>query len=95
MVRGMRVKPEHYTRLVEGLRDAVNLLPSRSYFREVCKRDPRVLDWEACYRWELFYAAFTGAVSLERRDLCNLLYEYCADTHIDTALRKAVGEILG
>jgi hypothetical protein len=57
--------------------------------REVLSKDSRVKDLEKRIRWDLTYQAnLTGFI-------CDSLYSYLDDSHIDTALKSIMKELLG
>lgn len=72
----MKIKPEHLQTLVDNLTpfDTDEL---RSQYKACGLSDKR-------YRWDLTYLANSS------RFICDVLYEYMNDDHIDTALRKIV-----
>ncbi len=82
----MKVKPEH----LQHMRDAINAFVEQygadklAAHKLALASHPRVKDVETRYRWDLFTAA--GLT----RYACDVLYTYCTDTHIDTALRSIV-----
>ena len=49
--------------------------------------DPRVKDLDKRFRWDLCYAAGLSGW------LCDEVYKYANDTHVDTALRHAIKTI--
>lgn len=72
----MKIKPEHLQTLVDNIThfDTNEL---RCQYRAQGLSDKR-------YRWDLAY------MSNSTRFICDVLYVYMDDTHIDTALRKIV-----
>lgn len=72
----MKIKPEHLQTLVDNLApfDTDEL---RSQYKAQGLSDKR-------YRWDLTY------LSNSTRFICDVLYEYMDDNHLDTALRKIV-----
>ena len=75
----MKIKPEHY----EHMRAAI--APSdtarlRDEYRALALSSKR-------YRWDLTYAAKLSPW------ICDNLYAYLDDTHIDTALRRIVADL--
>jgi len=87
MVNGdsrMKIKPEHY----DYMRRAIAALPAETIesIRRNAATDPRVRDLNMRVRWDVSYAAGLG------RWLCDNVYPYADDTHVDTVLRRIVRE---
>lgn len=80
----MKIKPEHYQHIKVKIATIADKLPSH---REVLKSDPRVKDIEKRLRWDAAYGA--GLT----RFLCDEVYPYADDDHIDTALRRVMAEL--
>jgi len=68
----MKMKLEHYNYLFEQIKKVEN----KETFKNDCLLSPMR------YRWDLLYAAKLSTW------ICNNLYSYLNDDHIDTALRK-------
>lgn len=76
----MKIKPEHLQKL-------------REVIEEVVKNRPEALaQYKAAglshkrYRWDVLYAA-------KQNDfVCNTLYRYMNDDHLDTALQRILGK---
>lgn len=86
----MKIKPEHYAHM----RDAIsNLVASRrtdveSHASAIRSGlDERVKDTEKRIRWDLCHAARLSPF------LCQSVYPYADDNHVDTALRKIVSDL--
>ncbi len=85
----MKIKPEHYAAIVNALRTlraAQPLLTPAVYQEKHIGKDPAKR-----FRWDAFTAARINGGSA--RWLCDNVYSYADDTHIDTALRRAVAEV--
>lgn len=80
----MKIKPEHYARMKYEIAKIAGHLPEH---RENLKSDPRVKDLEMRLRWDASRAA--GLT----RFICDEVYLYANDTHVDTALRKIMVEL--
>jgi hypothetical protein len=78
----MKIKPEHYARIVEILKAALVKHPdcTRAGYEAVGMSAER-------HRWDLFRAG--GGIKF----LCDEVYDYANDTHINNALKKAVTEL--
>lgn len=80
----MKIKPEH----IEHMRQAITPLKGMiESHRAFLASDSRVKDLEKRLRWDLMYAANLN------QWLCQTLYEYANDVHIDTALKAIVAEL--
>ena len=77
----MKVKPEHYEYMRDAMALALDSLSSEHVSRF------RANFSEKRFRWDLARGA-----NLIRFMTC-YLYEYCNDTHIDTALRAIIREL--
>lgn len=85
----MKITPEHYTVLVDALRQRMSTITPqmlRTYFEHLA-HDPQVADPHKRLRWDLLHSA--GLTPW----LCDTLYTYLNDNHVDTALRRAVAEL--
>lgn len=80
----MKIKPEHYVHLKTEMRRNADKIPAH---RVALSNDARVKDVEKRLRWDLLYSANLSPW------ICDNLYSYMDDTHIDTALRQIVKEI--
>ena len=85
----MKIKPEHLEKLRQGVETALAEHPEvtvQSYLdagRSVMR-----------FRWDvLYYAVKRGYVEIDGNsdNPISVLYEYCDDNHIDTALRRITG----
>ncbi|WNO06023.1 hypothetical protein [Rhodoferax mekongensis] len=80
----MKIKPEH----LDTLRQHIAALDTPERREQYRKGDfPRaeaVKDLNKRYRWDLFNAAVPA------KWVCDVLYKYSHDEHIDTALRNIV-----
>ena len=81
----MKIQPDHYAHM----RDAIEALPRDAVVahKAALENDPRVKDLGMRYRWDLLHAARLTPW------LCDTIYPYANDTHIDTALRAIVNEL--
>lgn len=81
----MKIKTEHYKEMLNVLskvdKDAVRK------HKEALKQDARVKDIEKRFRWDLLYAAKLSPW------ICDNLYSYLDDSHIDTALKSIIKEL--
>lgn len=91
----MKIKPEHYARLLTLVRAGMENIPSVDAYM---RRDPSIPRIEKTgdplkrHRWDALWAADRQATCDMLRDDC--LYGYLNDSHIDTALRAAVNAVL-
>jgi len=80
----MLIKPAHY----EHMRDAIAaLLPNVEAYRAAIAADPRVKNPSRRLLWDLLYRAKLSAW------ICETLYPYADDSHIDTALKRIGAEL--
>lgn len=77
----MKIKPEHLAALQAMIQPVLERTPVAEYR----KANPTFSDKRI--RWDYFHAAGKPALSL----LCDTLYKYMNDTHMDTALKAIVG----
>lgn len=82
----MKIQRDHF----EHMRQAIAALPIATVERARydATHDPRVKDPATRFRWDLFHHA--GLT----RFACDSLYPYADDSHIDTALRAIVRELI-
>lgn len=82
----MKIKPEHFATMQQKIEAFVAANRDKVLaHREGLKTDERVKDLDKRFRWDLSRAA-VGA-----RWICDEVYSYANDDHIDTALRRIVG----
>lgn len=85
----MKIKPEHYAHMRDSIKAFCDANQDKvAFHRESLKADPRVKDIEKRFRWDLSYA--TPGLS---QWICDNLYPYMYDGHLDNALRSIVKEI--
>jgi hypothetical protein len=82
----MKIKPEHYAHMRDAI-GALHLVESVEDYRTRLAADPRVKDVDVRLRWDLLHAAVPS------RWVCDNVYPYANDTHLDTALRRIVREL--
>lgn len=82
----MKITPEHYAFIKDAIQNkfTVSLVNDHRTFIEA---ENKAKDVEKRLRWDLIYFA------LGSRWICDNLYNYADDTHIDTALKKIVKEL--
>ena len=80
----MKITPSHFSYMFSAIQPLSATIPAR---REALRNDPRVKDLEKRLRWDLCYAAGLSAW------ICDNLYSYLDDVHIDTALRAIIKEL--
>ncbi len=85
----MKITPEHYAHLLDALRRRMTTITPeqlRTYFEHLA-HDPQVADPHKRLRWDLLWSSGLTAW------VCDTLYPYLNDDHIDTALRRAIMEL--
>jgi hypothetical protein len=80
----MKITPEHFSYLRDSI---VAANPPFAIMRETIARDSRVKDPAMRLRWDCLH--FAGLSPW----ICDNLYSYADDSHIDTALRAIMREI--
>lgn len=81
----MKIKPEHYI----YMQRAIEALPIKTLaaISDNVKNDPRVKDVAMRIRWDICHAACLG------RWICDNVYTYADDAHVDTALRHIIDRL--
>jgi len=86
----MKIKQEHYSKLLEAIRP---LAPKLAAHREFVIKEGKAKDVDMRVRWDAMHAAKIDDRP-SYRFVCDVLYkEGLNDTHIDTALKKIMQEI--
>lgn len=80
----MKITQQHYATMLNAIAPLAPTIPAQ---RILLANDSRVKDLEKRLRWDLSYKA--GLTSF----LCDSVYSYANDTHIDTALKSIVKEL--
>lgn len=81
----MKMRPEHYTWLLDSCRPLASRIPAH---REFIRKEGKAKDIEKRLRWDLFYSVNRAAGSMDT-------WVYLQNSHIDTALRAIMKEIEG
>lgn len=78
----MKIKPEHYAHMLAAMRAAQALQPeaTRASYEAKGLTAKR-------HRWDVSYAAGLS------RWICNNIYSYADDTHLDTAFKSIIKEL--
>jgi hypothetical protein len=82
----MKIKSEHYIIMIDAIAKISESINMPSYL-ESLREDPRVKDPLKRFRWDLMSSAVGS------RWICDNLYSYANDDHIDTALRRIVWDL--
>ncbi len=82
----MKIKPEHYTHILESIRPLTHLLESH---RIALIKEGKAKDIDKRLRWDAIYAARLTTF------ICDQIYPYANDEHIDTVLRQVIKEVQG
>jgi len=86
----MKITPEHYAHMLEACKTSIHLIAPRvSYVKResIVPNIDKTRDVEQRYRWDLMDAAGLSPY------VCEHVYKYANDTHIDTALKQIVKEL--
>ena len=83
----MKIRPAHYT----FIRDAFATVPAETIakHRAFIVKEGKAKDIEKRLRWDLAYSANLS------KWLCDNIYSYADDSHIDTAFRTIMRELHG
>jgi len=83
----MKIKPEHYEHMKTEIdRVCFVYADEISLHIETVKKFKKYKDLKKRIRWDMFNTAQLTNFA------CNTLYKYLNDDHIDTALRKIMGD---
>lgn len=80
----MKIKPEHYAHIktcISELKEKIK--PHREYLI----KEGKAKDIEKRLRWDMFWA------TKQTHWVCDNLYSYMNDDHLDTALRHIMAEL--
>ena len=80
----MKIRQEHYRHIRDAIRPNAGKIASH---RQFIINEGKAKDVEKRLRWDLLYYADLSPW------ICDNLYSYLDDTHIDTALKQIVKEI--
>lgn len=81
----MKIKTEHYNYLLEAIKP---LVPKAQAHKEyLIKLNKPEMDQKKRLRWDLLYATVLSSW------ICDNLYKYLNDDHIDTALKNIMIEL--
>ncbi len=82
----MKIKPEHYNHMERMIHLTVTNIghDKLQAHKDSLKDDERVKDINKRFRWDICHAAQLNQF------MCEELYEYLNDDHIDTALRQVI-----
>lgn len=81
----MKMKPDHYNHMKSAIA-SIDTAKVASH-KEALTHDARVKDLEKRFRWDLCHAAIPSSW------ICDNLYSYLDDSHVDTALRSIIREL--
>ena len=86
----MKITTEHYNYMRDTIKAKIAKFPEGTVaqHRERLKAMPHVNDVEKRLRWDLLYAAGLGGIWV-----CEVVYPYANDDHIDTALRQIMKDL--
>lgn len=86
MNANLKITSDHYAALRSFLAPLASRIPAH---REAVRASGKFQDLETRVRWDWFYAAVPS------KWVCDELYPYLNDTHIESALRNLASELLG
>ena len=82
----MKIKKEHFEYMKSKIEENVDGYGYQFYKRRIVK-EGKAKDLAKRARWDLSHA-YIGSMWI-----CENLYSYCDDNHIDTALRRIVSDL--
>ena len=82
----MKIKPEHYQNMLKAISTNIDKRGYEIHKAQVIK-EGKAKDVAKRMRWDLMHC-YVGS-----RWLCDNLYSYLDDSHIDTALRRIVANL--
>jgi hypothetical protein len=74
----MKMKHEHYNHIRESFEKHAHWIPLT---RESIAKENKAKDYDKRLRWDMLY------IAVGSRWICDNIYSYLDDTHIDSALR--------
>ena len=80
----MKITQEHYATMLNAITPLAHTIPAQ---RTLLSKDSGITDLEKRIRWDLAYKAGLTVF------ICDSIYAYANDTHIDTALKSIVKEL--
>ena len=83
----MKINPEHFEYLREAITPAIDAQTIENYETGKFPRSEHTKDLNKRFRWDAMYACVSS------RWVCENLYPYLNDTHIDTALKRIIPTI--
>jgi len=81
----MKIKPEHFAHMLTAIKEHENYIPA---FRQSILAEKRAKDMEMRLRWDMLYCAISS------KWICDVLYPYVNDDHIDTALKSIMKQLV-
>jgi hypothetical protein len=84
----MKIKPEHYDHMRSAIQEVVKKLPDGiEGYRQELIAEGKAKDIEKRLRWDMSYLARLTPF------ICENIYSYANDDHVDTALRRIMQEV--
>ena len=87
----MKIQPAHYAHIKTAIGETLELATANGYslaiHRDNIVAEGKAKDVEKRLRWDLAYSANLS------KWLCDNVYSYADDSHIDTALRSIMREL--
>lgn len=79
----MKIKEEHFNHMQNSILNNFPIEKANAYYNEIIN-GTKGKDKQKLFRWNIMY------ISIPSRWVCDNLYPYMNDDHIDTALKKIV-----
>ena len=83
----LKIKPEHFQYIKDKIAEQDTQARREQYRSRNFKNADKVKDLDKRYRWDLFCYA------VPVKFVCDVLYKYLDDNHLDSALRQIVPEL--
>lgn len=83
----LKITPEHLATMRGAIQPLDTVDRRLQYSNRLFPRADRCLDVNKRYRWDLLWMAF------KEKWVCDTLYPYLNDTHIDSALRSIIYDL--
>ena len=83
----MKISQAHYQHMLQSIKAVCPSREALATRRDAIKAEGRAKDIEMRLRWDLSYNANLT------KFICDNVYSYCNDGHVDTALKRIVKEI--
>ena len=84
----MKIQREHYGFMRDAIAGAISQ-SDLDALRQALRADSRVKDFDKRVRWDVLHRSVPSAW------ICDNVYKYADDSHLDTALKRIMAECFG